>query len=144
MDRKAKENTLHCWQQSHPVTSTITTPCDHPFQRLLKHGKTKIFTRENLDGCKIAYINYYKRKKEKVLFQLYWDTNITPEKKKALAAYIIYGKSIKLLGLFSFRDYKQNWRTKSILTAVCFAFLAFLYFKFKEKKKKPNLTKAKE
>lgn len=57
-------------------------------------------------------------------------------KKKALAAYIIYGKSIKLLGLFSFRDYKQNWRTKSILTAVCFAFLAFLYFKSKEKKRK--------
>lgn len=104
---------------------------------LPRSGKTKIFTRENLDGCKIAYTDYYR---ENSFSTKGSEIQTSHQKNKALAAYIIYGKSIKLAGLFSFSDYKQNWRTKSILTAVCFAFLALLHFKFKEKnkKKKPN------
>jgi len=47
----------------------------------------------------------------------------------------MYEKSIKLAGLFSFNDYKQNSRTKSVVTAVCFAFLAVMYFRFKKRKK---------
>lgn len=76
-----------------------------PFQMLPRSGEIKIFTREYLDGCKIAYIDYYR---ETCFSAKGIEIQTSHQKKKALAAYIIYGKSIKLAGLFSFRDYKQN------------------------------------
>lgn len=41
-------------------------------------------------------------------------------------------KSIKLAGLLCFNDYRQNSRTKGILTAVCLVFLALRYCKLKK------------